>query len=938
MLKELSLLKKFVGGFALILTLLIALAIVGYRGLSGVVEHNRVSDSVNAIGARLNRARLYAQEFIASRNDEGVKRVRQTLADMKDQITTAETADLDASIRSQLSAIRSRMGDYEKAFDAYVDLVGAQSEKAAQMGEKARFALDLASRIRDREQTLLEAIRQNSETVTARLTALVDAASQVYNTALEARVSRVSLMNNNELSTMAQWKGANKKLAGQVAQLRTQLQTPETLALADLILERQKIYIDDVLGYLKTLQYEDLNRMIKSVKDYTWSITSMQFELRQQLDFFTEDTRTRIDEKLAVTRSVNTMANLLMLARLQEKEIVADRDTSIAGDVMEKIKGIYAAGQALKDQVENEDILGQIAPITAAAAEYEVAFKETVNLMDRQRQAEDRMVAAALEVDQVCTAARADQQAKADHQIARSTFFMLAGTLVAVAVGIVCAIACAMIVVRPVRKTADMLKDIAQGDGDLTQRLAVESKDEIGQMAGWFNAFVSKLHDIVRNISEYFETVSASANQLVVISSQMDDGVGDMSAKSAAVARAADEMSQNMNSVAAASEQASTNVGMVASAMDSMNQTVSAIGASSEKAREVTGRAVAEARQASYKVNGLGAAAAEISKVTQVITDISDQTNLLALNATIEAARAGEAGKGFAVVANEIKELARQTAEATKGIKLEIEGIQSSTAETVSDISRIGDVIGEVDDIVSAIATAVDAQTSATAEISENVTQASTGIAEVNRNVAHSSRFSHEIASDIAEVNRIAGMIAENSGRVSTNAGDLTRLAEDLKKMIGEFKVDRSADSDAAVSTDDDTELITWDDSIQFGIDAIDGQHRRLVDLINQLHRAMRKRAGKIVIGPILDALAEYTARHFKAEEQLMAKSGYAELEGHKRLHEKLVGQVLDFKNQFESGSATVTLDLMTFLSGWLVNHIKGVDRKYLPALKGQRL
>jgi hemerythrin-like metal-binding protein len=247
-------------------------------------------------------------------------------------------------------------------------------------------------------------------------------------------------------------------------------------------------------------------------------------------------------------------------------------------------------------------------------------------------------------------------------------------------------------------------------------------------------------------------------------------------------------------------------------------------------------------------------------------------------------------------------------------------------------------VIGEVDDIVSAIATAVDAQTSATAEISENVTQASTGIAEVNRNVAHSSRFSHEIASDIAEVNRIAGMIAENSGRVSTNAGDLTRLAEDLKKMIGEFKVDRSADSDAAVSTDDDTELITWDDSIQFGIDAIDGQHRRLVDLINQLHRAMRKRAGKIVIGPILDALAEYTARHFKAEEQLMAKSGYAELEGHKRLHEKLVGQVLDFKNQFESGSATVTLDLMTFLSGWLVNHIKGVDRKYLPALKGQRL
>ncbi|MCB2147386.1 MAG: methyl-accepting chemotaxis protein, partial [Deltaproteobacteria bacterium] len=753
MLKKLSLMKKFVIGFALILILLVALAIVGYRGLSGVVEHTRVSDSVNAIGAHLTRARLYEQGFIISRQDEGVKNVRLALEDMKGEIARAETAYPDDEFHTRLSVIRSRMADYEQAFEAFVALVGAQSEKAAKMSGKARFALDLTSRIRNQEQTELETIRQNSQTVTARKTAWVDAAAQVYNTALEARVSRVSLMNNNELSTMAQWKGANQKLEEEVVQLRSQLQTPENVKLADRILELQKIYIDDVLGYLRTLQYEDLNRMIQSVKDYTRSITSLQFELRQQLDFFREDTQILIDEKLAVTHSVNAMANLLMNARLLEKEIVADRDTSIAAEVTEKMKGIYAAGESLKAQVENEDIHGQITPIIAAAAEYEAAFNETVDLMNSQRQAEGRMVSAAREVGQVCTAARAEQQAKVDLQIASSNLFMLAGTLMAIAVGILCAVACAVVVVRPVRRTADMLKDIAQGEGDLTRRLAVDSRDEIGQMAGWFNAFISKLHDIVRNISEYFETVSASANQLQVISRQMDAGVRDMGDKSAAVARAADEMSQNMNSVAAASEQASTNVGLVASAMDNMNQTVSDIGKSSEKARTVTRRAVAEARQASSKVDTLGHAAAQIGKVTQVITDISDQTNLLALNATIEAARAGEAGKGFAVVANEIKDLARQTAEATKDIKLEIEGIQSSTAETVSDISRVADVIGEVDDIVSTIASAVEAQTTAAAEIVENVTQASAGIMDVNRNVAQSSAFSREIASDIAKVN-----------------------------------------------------------------------------------------------------------------------------------------------------------------------------------------
>ena len=937
MLNQLSLIKKFVIGFALILILLVALAIVGYRGLSGVVEHTRVSDSVSAIGAHLTRARLYEQGFIISRHAEGVKNVRVALEEMKDEIARAESAYPDEAFRTRLSAIRSRMADYEQAFDAFVVLVGAQSEKATRMSEKARSALDLTSRIRNQEQTQLETIRQNSQTVIARKTAWVDAAAQVYNTALEARVSRVSLMNNNELSTMAQWKGANQKLEGEVVQLRSELKTPENVKLADRILELQKIYIDAVLGYLRTLQYEDLNRMIKSVKDYTWSITSLQFELRQQLDFFREDTQILIDEKLAVTHSVNAMANLLMNARLLEKEIVAERDTAIAADVTEKMKGIYAAGESLKAQVENEDIHGQIAPIIAAAAEYEAAFNETVDLMNSQRQAEGRMVSAAREVGQVCTAARAEQQAKVDNQIARSNLFMLVGTLVAIAVGILCALACALVVVRPVQRTADMLKDIAQGEGDLTQRLAVDSKDEIGQMAGWFNAFISKLHDIVSNISEYFETVSASANQLLIISRQMDDGVRDMGDKSAAVARAADEMSQNMNSVAAASEQASTNVGLVASAMDNMNQTVSDIGKSSEKARTVTCRAVAEARQASSKVDTLGHAAAQIGKVTQVITDISDQTNLLALNATIEAARAGEAGKGFAVVANEIKDLARQTAEATKDIKLEIEGIQSSTAETVSDISRVADVIGEVDDIVSTIASAVEAQTTAAAEIVENVTQASSGIMDVNRNVAQSSAFSREIASDIAKVNRIAGILADNSSTVNTNAGDLTRLAEDLKVMIGEFKVERSDSAGEAISADI-SDLVVWDASIQFGIDTIDRQHHRLVDLVNNLHGAMRKRAGKKVMGPILEALAEYTVRHFKEEEQLMAKAGFAELAGHKRLHEKLVGQVMDFKNQFESGSATVTMDVMNFLSDWLVNHIKGVDRQYVPALKGQRL
>ncbi len=934
MLKQLSLLKKFAIGFASILILLVALALVGYRGLSGVAVHSRVSDAVNAIGTSLTNARVHEHAFIASRNPTDLNLARQALAAMKDHISQAETTLTDDAIQGQLASIRSRMGEYEQALDSFVTLADKQFATAAQMDEKAQVALDLTSRIRDQAQTELDEIRRNSDTEVAGKTALVDAAAQIYNTALEAKVSRVSLMSNNDLSTLAQWKGTNKKLEGEVVQLRSRLQSPEIVKLADRILALQQAYIDDVLNYLRTLQHDDLNRLIKSVKDYFWAISSLQFELRQQLDFYLEDTQRLIDEKLAVTQSVNTMANLLMAVRLLEKEIVATRDTARASQVSEKMDGIRAAEHWLKDRVENEAIHTQIAPIISAVNEYEDALKATVALMDRQRQAQVRMVDVAREVDQVCTDARADQQTKTNRQIARSNTIMLVGTLAAIAVGILCAVASALIVVRPVRRTADMIKDIAQGEGDLTQRLRVDSRDEIGQMAGWFNAFITKLHDIVRDISEYFETVSASANQLLVISQQMDDGVRNMGDKSTTVARAANEMSQNMNSVAAASEQASTNVGLVASAMDTMSRMVSDIGSNSAKASAVTSRAVAEARKASDKVDSLGNAAAEISKVTQVITDISDQTNLLALNATIEAARAGDAGKGFAVVANEIKELARQTAEATKGIKQEIEGIQSSTAETVSDISRIADVIAEVDEIVSMIAAAVEDQSSAATEIAENVMQASAGIAEVNTNVAQSNAFSAGIASDIAEVSRIAGVLAGNSTQVSANAGDLNRLAEDLKVMIGEFKVKRSDPSDAVNSVSERADLIIWDDRIRFGIDAVDQQHQRLVGLVNKLHHAMRRRVGKTVLASTLDELVRYTALHFKDEERLMEKGDYVDLDDHRKLHEKLVAQVLEFKERFRVGDATVTMELMTFLSDWLLNHIQKVDRKYVPVIK----
>jgi methyl-accepting chemotaxis protein len=344
-------------------------------------------------------------------------------------------------------------------------------------------------------------------------------------------------------------------------------------------------------------------------------------------------------------------------------------------------------------------------------------------------------------------------------------------------------------IVKPVVRTSAMLKDIAEGEGDMTKRLDVASKDEIGDMARWFNLFIEKIQGVIHGISDNAQSLSSSATNLSAISAQMSDGAGETSARANGVAAAAEEMSSNMNSVAAATEEASTNMGIVASSAGQMTDTVTEIARNMEKARAITAEAVANARSASVKVDELGISARDIGKVTETITEISEQTNLLALNATIEAARAGEAGKGFAVVANEIKELARQTAEATREIRGKINGIQQSTAGTVSQIQGISQVIDEINGIVSTIATAAEEQSVTMREIATNVNQAAQGIQEVTQNVAQSSAVSGEIARDIAGVNQAAGEMADGSNLVKMNAAELNSQAEQLKELVGRFKV-----------------------------------------------------------------------------------------------------------------------------------------------------
>jgi len=362
-------------------------------------------------------------------------------------------------------------------------------------------------------------------------------------------------------------------------------------------------------------------------------------------------------------------------------------------------------------------------------------------------------------------------------------------SLVGLAAMLLAGIIIILSIVKPVNSTVNMLKDIAEGEGDLTRRLEIKSRDEIGELAHWFNLFIDKVQTIITDVASQVNLLKNSAANLSELSTGMSSGAEQVLDKASYVASAAEEMSSNTGTIANTTNQATDNVNVTATSVQEMTSVINEIADNTAKARAITSESVSQTNSANQQVNELGRAAQKIGEVIETITSISSQVNLLALNATIEAARAGEAGKGFAVVANEIKELAQQTADAAGEIQERVEGIQNTTKGTVTEIETVTVKVNEVNEIVSMIAAAIEEQSVTTREIADNIVEVSANLNEVNDNISQSSTVASDIAREIAEVTTSTGELTDNSAQVNQQSTELSNLASQLEKIVRQFKI-----------------------------------------------------------------------------------------------------------------------------------------------------
>ncbi|TKB09603.1 methyl-accepting chemotaxis protein [Desulforhopalus sp. IMCC35007] len=361
-------------------------------------------------------------------------------------------------------------------------------------------------------------------------------------------------------------------------------------------------------------------------------------------------------------------------------------------------------------------------------------------------------------------------------------------------VGILVIIAAVVISIFLVRSINRMLKDLAAkavkvGDGDYTINFSSEVDDAIGQLTNSLGIMVAKGKEMLEDIIQSSQSLSAASTELAAISDQMVVNAESTTTIADEASANAQDVSENMVSVSAAMEESTVNLDMIAAASEEMGTTIKEIAENSARARHTTEEAVSNSKRSHVRIIELGEAAKAIGSITETITEISEQTNLLALNATIEAARAGESGKGFAVVANEIKDLAKGTSEATGKIRDAIDGIQLKTSTTIKDIEEITNIITQVSEIVNGIVTAVEEQSITTNEIVNNVSQASLGINEINENVANSNRMTSKMSEGVRQVKNQSLEVKDSSEHVRGSADELSQLAEKLTQLVSRFKI-----------------------------------------------------------------------------------------------------------------------------------------------------
>ncbi|MEN9352890.1 MAG: Methyl-accepting chemotaxis protein PctB [Fibrobacterota bacterium] len=338
------------------------------------------------------------------------------------------------------------------------------------------------------------------------------------------------------------------------------------------------------------------------------------------------------------------------------------------------------------------------------------------------------------------------------------------------------------------KDTISRMEDIAQGDGDLTQRLNESALGEMGQLAMAFNRFAGKIQQSLRIVSQGVQTLNSSSHAMTSTAHELGHKTSSMAAAAEKVTHDSGQASMQVEAVYSATGSLSDGVNSVAAAFEQMGATILEISRTCQEQANMANDVNRDASQSRERMEALDRSSEEMGKVLATIEAIATQTKLLALNATIEAARAGEAGKGFAVVAGEVKELAAQTSLATQRISEGIRGMRASVQLSVESIQGISEGIEALKGQSMTVAAAVEEQEATIKELSRTVSDTGRNASEIADSAGRATMDLNGAVDGLGSLSNDVASVAGSMEQVRSSAHELAQVADQMSAIVAQFR------------------------------------------------------------------------------------------------------------------------------------------------------
>ncbi|MEP0236028.1 MAG: methyl-accepting chemotaxis protein [Roseibium sp.] len=789
---------KVGGGFAAVLILTAIVGAIGAFSISGLSERFQSADKAMQVMAQLQNVSATRGAYLSSHDEETAASATMAIDDLNGRLselsaTLSMHPEAQSSVNDAVSAVdglKNTFVELTSLLSNEDSLLTALTQSNADVGNVAMAVDAKANAIRVKAADVAK-IAIDTQKEARQLGTL---ASEIGQTTLQIK----DLYNEAGTSLNGEKMQQAIKLAEEVAPKAASMAVAQIdgitgAELGGLVTKAYSLRarLDELMITTNFMEiYElklELKEAIEGLSDAAISIRDKTILAIDKVQETTAAANAQLETAAKISANAASLNNGALTIKATALEFLSKASAEKEAEVLAQLEAVKDTAAKIAESTKGlPEMKGQLKELDSAIASFGENFARVVEVSNSSGRMSDILTVLSEDVRAMIAKLASDLSHDASVSASNALGTIGFSLVVAIALGICLAIVLSLAVSRPIQRTTAVMSELADGNTDV-EILGAERGDEIGDMSRTVQVFRDNAVERTRlqeesareeegrlarqqKIEELISSFRAAASDVLTSVGETAEGLDRTAQGLTEIAR---ESSDHATQTLGAADDATQNVQTVASAAEELAASIGEISRQVSQTTEVVGKATIGTRSTNEKVEGLAASAAKIGEVITLIQAIAEQTNLLALNATIEAARAGEAGKGFAVVASEVKELATQTSKATEEISSQISAIQSATRDSAEAIAEITEIMEEVDSYTSTISAAVEQQGSATTEISQNVQRAAQGTTRVSSNMS--------------ELSQAVDQTTQSADMVLTASGELSSKTETLKAQVERF-------------------------------------------------------------------------------------------------------------------------------------------------------